>query len=349
MSADEDRSEKEGKPEAPKRGARRPRAPVTIDLQATPIEPDSPPPETAAGDAAPPPPEPSAIGEPAADALPPQAVAPRETPRSADNHAGFGLFGLVVAGIVGGVIATALGIAGHVSGVLPSAGKVDAEAALARTDELTGQLAKLEQRIAGLEAGAGGLASNGSLEALGGKVAALAAADEATAKRLDEMKGAIAAAGSAGAGTSPSNEAIDAINARLDRLEKGIAGNGSDSVPLAEELSAQAEALAAELKALSARVDGLAAAKPAADAGSERAARAFAIGALRQAAEKGGAFANDLGMLAALGIDASDIAALKPLAEKGAPSSAALAAAFPCRRRRHPGRGGDRRPQCGLP
>ena len=106
-------------------------------------------------------------------------------------------------------------------------------------------------------------------------------------------------------------------------------GNGSDSVPLAEELSAQAEALAAELKELSARVDGLAAAKPAADTGSERAARAFAIGALRQAAEKGGAFANDLGTLAALGIDASDLSALKPLAAKGAPSGAALAAAFP--------------------
>src|SRR6187401_148772 len=110
MSADEDRSETEGKPEAPKRAARRPRAPVTIDLEATRVEPDSPPPETAAVEAAAPPLEPPANAEAAGDASAPQADTPRETPRPADNRAGFGLFGLVVAGIVGGVIATALGI-----------------------------------------------------------------------------------------------------------------------------------------------------------------------------------------------------------------------------------------------
>jgi hypothetical protein len=88
-------------------------------------------------------------------------------------------------------------------------------------------------------------------------------------------------------------------------------------------------AVEAELKGLSGKVADLAARPAGTATESERAARAVAIGTLRQAAEKGGPFAGDIAMLQVLGSDPADVAALKPLAEKGAPSRADLTARFP--------------------
>ena len=70
-------------------------------------------------------------------------------------------------------------------------------------------------------------------------------------------------------------------------------------------------------------------ARPPATAESDKAARALAIGTLRRAAADGAAFAGELAMLQALGLDETDIAALRPLAEKGAPPKSELADTFP--------------------
>jgi hypothetical protein len=86
---------------------------------------------------------------------------------------------------------------------------------------------------------------------------------------------------------------------------------------------------------LSGRVDALAdqvaglAERPAVPAEGDKAARALAIATLQQGAARGGGFASELAMIAALSPDSPELAPLKSLAETGAPSAAALAAAFP--------------------
>ena len=72
---------------------------------------------------------------------------------------------------------------------------------------------------------------------------------------------------------------------------------------------------------------------------SSTAARAIAIVALRRAVDEGVPFTTDLDLAAALGLPADDVAALKPFAEKGVATKAALAAAV--RRGRRRDRAGD--------
>ena len=119
---------------------------------------------------------------------------------------------------------------------------------------------------------------------------------------------------------------IVALAARVAQLE--IAATPSGSAP-PSDLPDRVARVEAAVTDLSAKLADLAArpASPAND--SERAARAVAIGTLRQAAGKSGPFADDLAMLQVLGSDPTDVAALKPLAEKGAPSAADLTGAFP--------------------
>jgi hypothetical protein len=117
-----------------------------------------------------------------------------------------------------------------------------------------------------------------------------------------------------------------------------VAGGGGDGSGTAAALGpfetrlAAAEAsittLGDRVGALTGRVEEIAARPPPA-VESERAARAIAIGLLRQGAESGMGFAADLAMLRALGLDGDDVAALEPLAKDGAPTVATLQASFP--------------------
>ncbi|HZP20782.1 MAG TPA: hypothetical protein VFB16_11325 [Bauldia sp.] len=159
----------------------------------------------------------------------------------------------------------------------------------------------LEKRIAALEGGNAGAA----IDALASKVVAL--------------QTQVAALAAAPPPADPA-AAVAPVAARVSRLEAALPAAGAD-------LAGRLDALEAAVREMGGKVSELAS-RPWGANESERAARTVAIGTLRQAAEKGGAFVGDLAMLAALGSDPADVAALRPLAEKGAPSRAELQSSF---------------------
>lgn len=319
----------EGGSKPPKRApGRKPRAPVTIDLtaEATPAEstgsaPDSPPaasesaPPAAAGSPAagesaaaassapePPPPEPPRP-EPAAAA---QEPAPRpispfpprtERPKTDWSSAGR----LIAAGVFGGAIATVLGILYHASGIIPTRADLTAADAVRQAEAVAEKVAAFEGRVSALERSTAGLA------ALTEKVASLEKLEDTNRSRIENLENAMPVAGS---GDGSVVVALGPIEARIAAVETTAAALGD------------------KVGDLSARLDELAARPPPA-VESERAARAIAIGLLRQGADSGQGFAVDLAMLKALGMDGDDIAALEPLAKKGAPTIPTLQAAFP--------------------
>jgi hypothetical protein len=126
----------------------------------------------------------------------------------------------------------------------------------------------------------------------------------------------------AGDNTAP----MAGLTARVERLETSVAAD-NPAAQLAD-LSNRVATLESAVKGVADKVATIAGRPYGANA-TERAVRAVAIGTLRQAAEKGGAFASDLAMLAALGSDEEEVARLRPLADKGVVSRAALIDQFP--------------------
>ncbi|MEO8669582.1 MAG: hypothetical protein ABI399_13760, partial [Bauldia sp.] len=113
------------------------------------------------------------------------------------------------------------------------------------------------------------------------------------------------------------------------------AGPGPDGAEMPAILGDRITALETSTAVLSGRLDALAdqmqtlASRPNTAIDSEKAARAVAIGTLRQAAARGGSFTADLAMVEALAGDPADLDELRPLAATGAPALATLAADFP--------------------
>ena len=296
-------------------GAARPRkAPLTIDLAATS--------RAAASSEATAPAAEDAADEARSAAAAGAAGASGEVAPAGDGRRG-GWTGLVVAGLVGGVIATALGIAYHASGIVPSRAEIAAEkaateaaAATAAATAAAGALAGLGERVAGLEARPGA-ATTAEVKALGDKATALDTALAGLAARVGALEARPAAPAVDGAAPGIDPAAIAGIEARLARLEAGAAAVAG--------LDGRVAAVEAEVKALSARVETLAAEPAAATEG----ARAIALALVRQAADGGKPFAAELAALSGLGLDETALAGLRPLAEKGAPGLAALQADFP--------------------
>ena len=114
-------------------------------------------------------------------------------------------------------------------------------------------------------------------------------------------------------------------SASASRMQRQAAVAADETV---KALGDRVAAVEASLAAVKETVAGLAA-QPGPAAESERAARAVAIGVVRQAADRSGPFTADLAILQTLGIDAAAVADLQPLAEKGAPSFGELQKAFP--------------------
>ncbi len=262
---------------------------------------------------------------PAAPPTPPIAASPASAPPRP------GGFGMVAAGIVGGLVVLVIGLLFSVTGLLPSAGRDAADRAAAEASSATSALATLDRRVAQLEA----TTTGADVKTLAGEVASLQAAVQQFGSRVD----ALAKAPPVAVPSGPASEVrvpaerlaelqgnIVALAARVAQLETAAAPSGSAPPSDLPDRVARVEAAVSDL---SAKLADLAArpANPATD--SERAARAVAIGTLRQAAGKSGPFADDLAMLQVLGSDPADVAALKPLAEKGAPSAADLTGAFP--------------------
>ncbi len=323
MSADED--DKKGPTETggPQNQRKREKSPVTIDLAAEPT------------DKATPTPPPS--GEPerpdAQDAVegrtpPPSTPPPPPPPGQRGGGSGrVGVLALVVAAVIGGVIATVLGILYHASGVVPTRSETVAREALGKVEELGATVVALDKRLATIESRPAG-SDGADLAALSDKLAAVASLQAENRVRIEKLEAMPAppasAPGGDGSGGAAVAAALDDLKARLAKLETDVA-SGADTASAVSALTERVAALESSTKDLGSQVAALAA-RP---AESERAARAAAIGMLQQAGEKGGPFTADLAMLKALGLDEADLAALAPLAAKDTPSVATLQGQFP--------------------
>jgi hypothetical protein len=207
---------------------------------------------------------------------------------------------LIAAGVFGGALATVLGIVYHASGIIPTRADLTAADAVRQAQAVADKVATFEGRLATLETATSGLA------ALTEKVAALEKLEDTNRSRIENLENALPVAG----GSDGNVVVLGPLEARVAATESTLASLGDKVTDLSDRLEEFA-------------------ARPPPAVESERAARALAIGLLRQGAESGGAFAVDLAMLKALGMDREDIAALEPLARKGAPTIASLQAAFP--------------------
>lgn len=207
---------------------------------------------------------------------------------------------LIAAGVFGGALATVLGILYHASGIIPTRADLTAAEAVRQTEEVAGKVEAFEGRLSAVETAAA------TLPALAEKVASLEKLESTNRSRIENLENAMPVAGSG----DGSVVVLGPLEARIEAAETRLVSLGE------------------KVENISTRLDELAARPPPA-VESERAARAIAIGLLRQGADSGQGFAADLAMLKALGMDGEDVAALEPLARRGAPTIAALQAAFP--------------------
>jgi hypothetical protein len=219
--------------------------------------------------------------------------------------------GIATAGLSGGLLAVLIIIALQASGLAPSPG---GQAAIEEAQDLGADILAIERRVAALEAMNEGMPDVTRFNDLAGRVGSLEAARARTDSETEVIRSALAGLServtSAGAGS-----------------ETGVEPSALSS--LADRLS-QAEATGKELGDRVARVeDRLAVLSAAPETQSERSALALAIGTLRRGAAESAPFASDLAMIAALGIAAEPVAALKPLAASGVPSMEQLTAGFP--------------------
>ncbi|MGD0640152.1 MAG: hypothetical protein ABSC22_05330 [Roseiarcus sp.] len=248
-------------------------------------------------------------------------------------------------GALGAVVGAALAL-GAAWLIDPRAAALDAATAhlaeLERGDQAQLQTnADFEKRLGALEASESGLAKAEAVDALARRLAALesapnkdeaaqAALAEARAARADAAKALALAAGSGQTTAAPAQggapAAFDA-SALLDRL-------GAVESELAALKSREAD-----LGALDGRVakieSALAAPKSearvaATEVGASRGGAAEAILAisLNERLHAGAPFAQEWAALTRLGADSAKLAALKPFADAGAPTFAALAASF---------------------
>ncbi len=333
---------------------RRQRPPVTIDLTAERVadkaETPEAPPEAAKPDAeaepAVPPAEEKAEGGPAAAASAPMAdddgeTAESEPPRT-KRPPGASVIGSddgwtrpALAGVAGGIVALILLIVLEAIGLVPSPGRSAAVQAADQAKTASEAVAALDRRVSAIEMITQNLPSKSTVEGLGGQVAQLQTEMGALATRgdltvVDNKLSALAKKVDAlPPGVTP--DALAALADRVARLEAGGAasggGDGVDATAVAA-LNSRIDQAQANLKALGDRVAALESKAAAGPADSTLAARAIAVVALRRAVDEGAPFTTDLDLAAALGLPAADVAALKPFAEKGVATKAALAAEF---------------------
>jgi hypothetical protein len=254
-----------------------------------------------------------------------------------------------VAGALGAVVGAALAL-GAAWFVDPRAAALDAAslrwAALERGVEAQAAAnADFGKRLGALEASEAGAAKAAALEALGRRVAALegaagkdeaaqAALSEARAARADAAKALALAAGAGQTtpapapapvqGAAPAPFDASALEARIGGLEGDLAAlkaSQADVGALGDRLSKMEAALAAPKS--EAR---LAAAEVAPN--RDGAAAAILAISLNERLNAGAPFAEELAALARLGADGGKVSALKPFADAGAPTLAALGAAF---------------------
>ena len=206
----------------------------------------------------------------------------------------------------------------------------------------------LDKRLGALEAAVAAAPDKTIVDAYGQRIAALesaalsakAAADaneasvaEARAARADAAKAlalALAASAAQSANGAPAAQAggateqANALEARIDKLEAGLAELDRPPVdlgPLSQRIDKLESALAAPKTDARAPAESVAPSR-------DWAAVAVVAQALSDRLRAGAPFAPEQAALERLGADPARLALLKPLAEKGAPTTSALAADF---------------------
>jgi hypothetical protein len=221
-------------------------------------------------------------------------------------------------------------------GLWPAPGRSAANDALEQAKAASETVGGLDRRIAAVETMTETLpAIRTELKALNDKVAALDSSRGTVASRddLDALSQGIAALGKrVDALPKPVTQAdLTALTERVARLEVGAASGGGAPSEAVNALATQLSDSEAQVKALTERV-ATAEAKlsvPVVASGGEAATRGLAVAALRRGAQGGMPFADDVDMVAALGIAGDDIATLRPYAAKGVADASALAEEFP--------------------
>lgn len=239
-----------------------------------------------------------------------------------------------LAGVAGGIVALILLVVLQASGLVPSPGRSAALRAADQAKAASEQVAALDRRLSAVEMMTQNLPGKSGIDSLGGKVAQLQKELGAVATQgdLTTLEGRLAALAKKvdALPEGASQDQVAALAKRVAQLESGGAGgNAGAGAPQVSNLSDAVDQAQAALKALDGRVAALEDKVASAAANRADAARAVAVVALRRAADEGAPFATDLDLAAALGLPKADVAALRPYADKGVPTKAALADEFP--------------------
>jgi hypothetical protein len=240
------------------------------------------------------------------------------------SNGGFGR--PLAAGVASGVITLLLAGGLQWAGLIPALGNGGEAAAL---QGLRADVDALEQKVTSFDAG--------TVDAETIKQA-LAPVDKRIgelASGLDQAKKDITAARSAAAsGGSADNAALKDIQDRIAKLEQSVAAEGK-AAPSAQTVAAldqkvtsldrTAAANADALKRLEQSVAALGG-KVAEQANEPHATAAIAASALKSAIDRGGSFAAELDMFAAVAPNTPELGELRALATKGVPTRIRLAA-----------------------
>jgi hypothetical protein len=245
-----------------------------------------------------------------------------------------------LAGIAGGLAALIVVILLQAIGVLPAPGRSAANQAIEQAKTASDASAGLERRLTAVEAMTESIPEmRTEIRGLTERTAALEGgrATLATHSEVEAVATSIAALGEKIASVPPTatRDDIAALTERIARVEVTAAAGGGGAGAATEAIASLTSQLAnaeAQVRSLTDRIAAAEAKVGSAGgsvAGAEGALRAVAIAALRRAADGDKPFANDVDLVSALGVAGDEVTTLRPIAEKGVPASAALAAEFP--------------------
>jgi hypothetical protein len=232
----------------------------------------------------------------------------------------------LAAGVAGGVIALLLAGALQWAGLIPALGNGRDEAATLQG--LRADVDALEQKVTSFDAG--------TVDAETIK-RALTPADKRIgelASDLDKVKQDLAARSAATSSGSADNKALNDMRNRLAKLEESVAAEGK-ATPSAQAVDALGQKVTSLDQAAAANADTLKkleqsvaalGGKVADQANAPRATAAIAASALKSAIDRGGSFAAELDMFAAIAPDTPELGELRALAAKGVPTRTRLAA-----------------------
>lgn len=273
--------------------------------------------------------------EPAPRRETPQGAVPPKTPQQSSGGRG------VIAGLIGGVAALALGGGLQFAGILPAPVAGSADAGSIAT--LQGDIAALRQEVAGLKDNPGAAGIDDLQKAVTDSTARIGD----LAAGLDQIKGDVAklrsAVESGGAGDSA---AVEALAGKLREVEAAVAalgsGNGEASTAainaLTEKIGTIETAIGAVTAASTANEGRLAALEKSVGemagkidaAGNQpKVALAIAAAALKAAIDRGGTFTAEVETFAAVAPESPDLPALREFAAKGVATRAEIVAAAP--------------------